>query len=100
MAKLEQEENQSSLDVSTLKAKYDSRQVQRAATRHVLVLAALDETDQLARSLTFLLGSIFVKSSLDQSFVIEKLKAVQASRHDFMAFINATFDGSGKNRGV
>ena len=87
----------SSSRLTRLKCIYDAPQVQRAGSGREILFAALDEADSLARSLTYLLGSIFVKSSLDQQFILEKLKIVQSYRDELMAFVKATFVESNTN---
>ena len=61
------------------------------------MFAAMDEADILARSLTFLLGSIFVKNSLDQQFILEKLKSVQEKRGELLAFVKVNFAETNSN---
>ena len=56
------------------------------------VYHALHKSDQLSRDLTFLIGSLFVKSSLDLQFLVEKLRKVQACRNKLMSFILSAFD--------
>ena len=43
------------------------------------------------RSLTFLLASVFVKNALDQEFLINKLKVIQATRKELVAYIETHF---------
>ena len=54
----------------------------------------LDRADTLTRSLTFLLASVFVKSALDQEFLLSKLKLVHETRRELIAFIEGAFSES------
>lgn len=88
--------------LTKLKGSYCQPEVQKAAARCRQLYTALHRSDSLARSLTFLLASVFVKSALDQEFLLSKLKAVQEMRRELITFVFSSFgEGSaGITRGV